>query len=285
MSGHGSTARPDWPVTLLQAALAGALVGGLYALMAVGLSLTWGMLRVINLAHFGLILVGAYLTFQLATPWGIDPLLTLLVTVPVLFVVGAALQWVFDRLRHREFNSLLVSFGLLIIIIQVVEQHLERRLPADDRRRQPVRHAVVCRRAVSCSRSPRCSPSCSRSLLIGRRPSGLQRTFVGRALRAFAQDRTIAAAFGIDHRRLGRPARRGRRGHAPRSPGCCSRWPTRSPRHPRSSGSGSSSPSSSSAASAMWSARSSPGCWSARCPGVVAVAWIPRGGAVRAVLA
>ena len=55
--------------------LTGALIGGLYAVMAIGLSLTWGMLRVINLAHFGLILVGAYLTFELATS-GIDPILT-----------------------------------------------------------------------------------------------------------------------------------------------------------------------------------------------------------------
>ena len=70
---------------IVQAALAGALTGGLFAVMAVGLSLTWGMLRVINLAHFGLILVGAYLTFQLATSWAIDPILTLVVSVPVLF--------------------------------------------------------------------------------------------------------------------------------------------------------------------------------------------------------
>src|SRR3954451_7074070 len=80
-----------WMITV-QAAVTGALIGGLYALMAAGLSVTWGVLRVINLAHFGLILVGAYLTYQLCTAWGFDPILTLVVSVPVLFVVGAALQ-------------------------------------------------------------------------------------------------------------------------------------------------------------------------------------------------
>ncbi len=60
----------------VQVALSGAMIGGLYALMAAGLSVTWGVLRVINLAHFGLILVGAYLTYQLVTDWRIDPILT-----------------------------------------------------------------------------------------------------------------------------------------------------------------------------------------------------------------
>ncbi len=59
---------------IVQAALSGVLLGGLYALMAAGLSVTWGVLRVINLAHFGMILLGAYLTFELATAWDVDPL-------------------------------------------------------------------------------------------------------------------------------------------------------------------------------------------------------------------
>ena len=107
---------------VLQAAIAGALTGGLFAVMAVGLSLTWGMLRVINLAHFGLILLGAYLTFQLATDLAIDPILTLVITVPLLFIAGAAMQYAFDRLALGEFNSLIVSFGLLIIVVQVGSQ-------------------------------------------------------------------------------------------------------------------------------------------------------------------
>ncbi len=150
-------------MTTAQAALSGVLVGGLYAMMAMGVSLTWGMLKVINLAHFGLILIGAYLTYQTATSWGVDPLLTIVVTAPVLFVAGALLQWAFDRLAISELNSLLVSFGLLVIIIQAVEHHLDRGLPPDERRRQPVCHRVGEHRASSSSRRPRWSPSLWRS--------------------------------------------------------------------------------------------------------------------------
>ncbi|HZC52813.1 MAG TPA: branched-chain amino acid ABC transporter permease [Mycobacterium sp.] len=185
-----------------QAAMTGILIGGMYAMMAAGLSVTWGMLRVINLAHFGMILVSAYLTFELATSWQIDPLLTLLITVPIMFVAGAALQWAFDRLAIAEFNSLLVSFGLLIIAIQLVSNVWS----ADFRRM-----------------SDAVNPYATRSLSLGRFvfpistliafgvavlvvvavQVALQRTFLGRAVRAFAQDPAIASAFGIDHRRLG----------------------------------------------------------------------------------
>ena len=121
-------------MTIVQAALTGALIGGLYALMATGLSVTWGVLRVINLAHFAMILLGAYLTYELATATGLDPILTVLVTGPALFVVGAAVQWAYDRLHVAEFTSLLVSFGLLIIAIQAVTLIWSadfRRMPAD----------------------------------------------------------------------------------------------------------------------------------------------------------
>ena len=105
---------------IVQSALAGALTGGLYALMAIGLSLGWGMLKVINLAHFGMILLGGYLTYTLVTSTGLDPLLTVVVTAPILFVVGAALQWLFQRFDVSELSSLLVSFGILIIVIQLI---------------------------------------------------------------------------------------------------------------------------------------------------------------------
>ncbi|WP_238008677.1 branched-chain amino acid ABC transporter permease [Dactylosporangium sp. AC04546] len=188
-------------MNVVQATLSGALIGGLYALMAIGLSVTWGVLRVINLAHFGLILVGAYLTLQLATSWGIDPLLTLLVTVPLMFVAGAALQWLFDRLALSEFNSLLVSFGLLIITIQVAHNVWTadfRRMGADvnpyataslsvGRLVFPVTTLIAFGLAV---------------LVVVGGHLVLRRTFAGRAMRAIAQDSAVAGAFGVDHRRL-----------------------------------------------------------------------------------
>jgi branched-chain amino acid transport system permease protein len=186
----------------VQVALSGALIGGLYALMAAGLSVTWGVLRVINLAHFGLILAGAYLTYQLVTAWRVDPIVTIAVTAPALFVLGAALQWAYDRLNIVEFPSLLVSFGLLIIVIQVATNVWTadfRELPRTGNPYAtgalhlgplalPVNRIVAFGFAL---------------LLLGGGHLVLRNTFLGRGMRAFAQDRTVAAAFGIDHRRLG----------------------------------------------------------------------------------
>ena len=186
----------------LQAAVTGALVGGLYALMAAGLSATWGVLRVINLAHFGLILIGAYLTYQVATSWGLDPIATLVVSAPALFVAGALLQGAYDRLGVAGFNSLLMSFGLLIVIIQIATNIWT----ADFQRMAP----EVNRYATGGLRlgrlilpTPALVAFAFAVVLIGGGYFALQRTFVGRGMRAFAEDRTVAAAFGIDHQRLG----------------------------------------------------------------------------------
>lgn len=185
----------------VQAALTGMLLGGLHALMAAGLSLSWGVLRIINLAHFGLILLGAYLTFQIASSWHLDPILTLVVTVPVLFAAGALLQWGFDRLAVTEVNSLLLSFGLLVVIVQAVSNLWM----ADF---QQMTAAVNPYATSSLSVGRLVFPTTTliafvlSVLIIGGGHQALQRTFIGRALRAFAMDRTIAAAFGIDHRRV-----------------------------------------------------------------------------------
>lgn len=186
----------------LQSALSGALVGGLYALMAIGMSLGWGTLRVINLAHFGMILFGGYLTYSIATNLGVDPLLTTVVTVPVMFVIGAAIQWGFQRFGVSELSSLLVSFGLLIIGLQLISNVWSadfRRMTAD----------VNPYATGSLTIGPLVFPmptliaSVTAIVLVVAIHLVIQRTYPGRALRAFAEDPPIAAAFGIDHRRLG----------------------------------------------------------------------------------
>ena len=188
--------------TVLQAGIAGALTGGLYALMALGLSLTWGMLRVINLTHFALILLGGYLTFELATRAGIDPLLTVVVTAPLLFVAGGALQWAFDRFALTEFNSLLVTFGLLIVVVQLVSNYWSADFQRMTAEVNPYATQSL-RLGPFAFPTPRLLAFIAAVVLVGGAHIWLQRTYPGRALRAFAQDRTIAAAFGIDHVRLG----------------------------------------------------------------------------------
>jgi branched-chain amino acid transport system permease protein len=189
-------------MTIIQAALSGVLLGGLYALMAAGVSVTWGVLRVINLAHFGMILLGAYLTFELASRWEVNPLITLVVSVPAMVVLGGATQWAFDYLRGSELNSLLLSFGLLIIIVQSVSNVWS----ADFQR---MTAAVNPYATESLRLGPFAFPlptllgfAVALAVIVGAHLV-LRRTFLGRALRAHAEDRPIAAAFGIDHRRIG----------------------------------------------------------------------------------
>lgn len=186
----------------IQVALSGALIGGLYALMAAGLSVTWGVLRVINLAHFGLILMGSYVTYQLVTAWRIDPILTIVVTAPVLFIAGAALQWAYDRLNIVEFNSLLVSFGLLIIVIQVATNVWTADHREVPRENNPYATSALHLGSLALPTN-RLVAFGFALLFLGGGHLVLRRTFLGRGMRAFAQDRTVAAAFGIDHRRLG----------------------------------------------------------------------------------
>jgi branched-chain amino acid transport system permease protein len=187
---------------IVQAALSGLLVGGLFAIMAVGLSVTWGMLRVINLAHFAFILVGAYLTYAITTATGLNPLATILLTGPALFVAGAFLHWLFVRSRVSEFGSLLASFGVLIVAIQLTSNVWS----ADFRR-------------LDASVNPFATQSVALGPIVFPTPTLLafvaalvvtaagvlffDRTYPGRALRAFAQDPPIAAAFGINHLGLG----------------------------------------------------------------------------------
>ena len=77
---------------LSQSVLSGVFVGALYGLMGLGLSLSWGLLRLINLAHFAFAFLAAYLCYQMTT-MHVDPLLTLIAIVPAFFAVGAALHW------------------------------------------------------------------------------------------------------------------------------------------------------------------------------------------------
>jgi branched-chain amino acid transport system permease protein len=104
---------------IYQAIVDGILVGGVYALMAVGLTLIFGVLDIINIAQGVLVVLGAYLSYSLSGRLGIGLFLGLLITVPAMFVLGVAIQWAFIRpLRGRERTSmtLLVTYAMALII-------------------------------------------------------------------------------------------------------------------------------------------------------------------------
>jgi branched-chain amino acid transport system permease protein len=185
--------------TLLgQSVLSGVFTGGLYALLGLGLSLSWRFLNVINLAHFGFIFIGAYLTYQLAGVMGLSPVVVLLIVLPLLFVLGVGLQYLFARFAVDEFASLLVTFG----VVAIVESAIQWFWTADYRKLEthystssvkigpifvPVIEALMFAVAVAL---------CLAFWAV------LRFTYLGKALRASAEDPAIAAAFGVQHRRI-----------------------------------------------------------------------------------
>ena len=101
---------------VLEAVVLGVLIGGVYALMASGLTLIFGVMRIINVGHGALVILGAYLSFALFRSFHIDPFLTLVVTVPAMFALGVLIQFIFIRpLRtDREALSVLVTYALAL---------------------------------------------------------------------------------------------------------------------------------------------------------------------------
>ncbi|MEO7982310.1 MAG: branched-chain amino acid ABC transporter permease [Sporichthyaceae bacterium] len=105
---------------LLQATLYGLLQGGLLGLVAVGFSLVWGVMNVVNLAHGAFVILGAYIAWELNDVAGVDPFLGMLVAAAVLFVVGYALQRGLINLVINApiFITLLLTFGLDLLLVQ-----------------------------------------------------------------------------------------------------------------------------------------------------------------------
>ena len=181
---------------LAQSVLSGLFIGALYGLIGLGLGLTWGLLRQINLAHFGLVFLAAYLSYHMATEWKFDPFFALLVLPPLFFLIGAAMQWVLARFAISPFNSLLVTFGITVIIesvIQAVWTADFRRLETHYNDQKftigslyvPVPELITLVLSVSLS------------LLIW---AAMRYTDLGKALRAMAEDGPIASAFGINQK-------------------------------------------------------------------------------------
>jgi branched-chain amino acid transport system permease protein len=106
----------------VQLLVIGLLAGGIYAGVGVGFGLVWGVLNIVNLAHGALVIVGAYLTWQIFTAWGIDPFLTLPIDAVALFVLGYAIQrGVINRIiRAPLLFTFLLTFGLNLIAVNVL---------------------------------------------------------------------------------------------------------------------------------------------------------------------
>jgi branched-chain amino acid transport system permease protein len=183
---------------LLQSILSGIFIGGLYGLIGLGLGLTWGLLRQINLSHFGLVFLGGYLSYQMAASWHLDPLFALLVVPPLFFAIGVAMQWLLSRFAITPFNSLLVTFGITVVI----ESAIQGIWTADYRRLESHYNAMkftVGSLYVPVPELLTLALALAISFAVW---AGMRYTDLGKALRAMAEDGPIAAAFGIDSKSL-----------------------------------------------------------------------------------
>ena len=104
---------------VVQGVILGVLTAGVYALMASGQTLIFGIMRVVNMAQGALVILGAYLSYQLFTSFGIDPFLAIPITTVIMFAVGVAVQLIFLRPLHRDDRtqlSVLVTFAVALLL-------------------------------------------------------------------------------------------------------------------------------------------------------------------------
>lgn len=183
---------------LIQSALGGLLLGGIYGLLALGLSLSWGLLKLVNLSHFALAFLSAYLTYQLGASFALPAWASLLLIAPAFFLLGVALHTLFVRFKVSEFASMLVTFGMTVLIESLIQwiwsadfRKFETPYSQETLRIGPIFVPVLELTAFACA-----------AVLAFIAWYGLHRTLLGRALRAAAQDGPTAAAFGINAARL-----------------------------------------------------------------------------------
>jgi branched-chain amino acid transport system permease protein len=189
-------------VIWVDAIIAGVLLGGLYALFACGLSLMYGVMRIINLAHGDLAVLGAYLVLGLATVLRIQPLMILPVAVVVMAILGYVLQRsLLERsLRAGPLVPLLTTFGLAIVI-----QNLLQEVATPDSRSIDGGALTTASLRLSEQLS---IPNLGlvnfavAYALIGGLQVFLNRTDLGRSLRATAQDPDTAELIGIDSKHM-----------------------------------------------------------------------------------
>jgi branched-chain amino acid transport system permease protein len=182
---------------LLQAIVDGILTGGVYALMAAGLTLIFGVMDIINIAQGVMVVLGAYLSYELSVHLGIGLLPGLLITVPALFVLGVVIEFCFMR-RLRESDrtgmSILITFAVAILIEGILSalfgvDYVQLHASYVDKSIHvlgfylPYIYLIGFALAV---------------LLLGALYYMLYRTKFGRAVRASLQNRTAADLIGVN---------------------------------------------------------------------------------------
>ena len=178
----------------------GILLGGLYTVIALGLSLIFGVVKEINIAHGDLVIFGSYFGYVAMTVIGIDPILSLIICIPLFFGIGFAIQ---KYLLNRAFRismdaTLIISFGISIILqntFQLIWTPLSRGLTTsyslESLSAGPIRVSLVYLLNLIVA-----------IVVMFFLREFLRRTYLGKAIRAAAQDRKAAQLMGINTDRV-----------------------------------------------------------------------------------
>lgn len=197
----------DFPIDLLlNAIVAGLLLGGFYAAVTSGISISFGILDIVNIAHPAFIILGSYIAYIVNTRLGIDPILTCMIMLPAFYMLGAAIYEVysvaFEKRGREALSGLSFFFGLLfitevalILVFGVDYRYVEAAYIGPTLRLGfidlPLRMLVPCVISI---------------LLIGLLQLFLWRTFVGRAIMAVSQDQLALRLMAADPVRIKRIA-------------------------------------------------------------------------------
>ncbi len=195
----------------LQTLVSGLLLGGLYALIGLGMTLIMGVMKIINLAHGELMMVSMYIAFWLFHLLGVDPYVSLVVTVPVLFVLGVAIQRFLISPVLKVDSILPENQVILTVGIGMVLQNLATMLFTSDYRSTPVDYASDAWYLSDWWRSSPIELSFSVPWVVSFAFAVaitvalwwfLQKTDTGKAIRATAQDRDAALLMGVNVERM-----------------------------------------------------------------------------------
>ncbi|NOD62352.1 MULTISPECIES: branched-chain amino acid ABC transporter permease [unclassified Ruegeria] len=186
-----------WIDTIIQ----GVLLGGLYALFAAGLSLVFGIMRLVNLAHGDLIVFAAYLILLLVSLLGLSPFLAAIIAAPIMFGVGWALQrHVLNRVLGPDIlPPLLVTFGLSVVLQNALLEGFSadsQRLPAGE-----IATASVQMAGLNLGVLPLLTFASAILVIVGLNQL-FYRTELGRAFRATSDDAVTAGLMGIRPERI-----------------------------------------------------------------------------------
>jgi branched-chain amino acid transport system permease protein len=186
--------------TILQGLLTGILMAGIYALVAIGLTLIFGVVRIVNFAQGEFVMLGMYATFWLWKAWGIDPYLSLLITMPLLFCFGVLVQrFLFRPILHApDLAQIFMTVGISVVLMNAALFFFT----ANFRTVKTTYAEWTIRLGGVALPVPRLFAFVGALLLAGLLTLFLSKTDVGKALRAVAQDREVSMLLGINPERM-----------------------------------------------------------------------------------